>query len=250
MTTQSPNFNAITNPEQAIEQFSGEQFIEWLMSYIPEEMGRWVALSELKTDPAKPEKLRKFMLQRFLAAEALVGQKEGEPGFLGFAIANLSEVPDPLAEGALDILNQRRELNNNRDSWLKLLAALQISPEEANRTEPKEAVRHYIAELSDLYSNSEWQVVAGAWAAYERIWGEESKVLLDLLSRNTPIATKDLEVLSAASQARSESGLSAGHILDKAVFDNESKDLVWQGVSRQMEASLALLAGLQKYLQN
>src|ERR1043166_3678621 len=102
------NANVISNPQEAVEQFVGEQFIEWLMEYIPHEMKTWPVIERIQASKPKPEKIKKFMLQRFLAAEAYLGQREGDPGFLRFAIANLSESDDPEAESALQILEEKR----------------------------------------------------------------------------------------------------------------------------------------------
>src|SRR6185503_7397920 len=99
----------VTTPAEAIDQFVGEQYIEWLLNYVVHENHAWPELQSLKIAQPKIEKIRKFMLQRFIAAEAFTGGKEGEPGFLGFAIANLSESADPEAESALEILNKKRE---------------------------------------------------------------------------------------------------------------------------------------------
>src|SRR5688500_14641326 len=105
MTEPQTSFNTVSSPAEALDHFVGEQFIELTMQYLAEEMKNWESLTILETGTFKPEKIRKFLLQRFVAEEVFVGAREGDPGFLGFAVANLSESDDPLAENALEILN-------------------------------------------------------------------------------------------------------------------------------------------------
>ncbi len=251
----------VGNPTEAIDQFVGEQFIEWLVEYTAHEMRTFLVGTGITKLQPKIEKLRKFMLQRYIAAEAFTGGKEGEPGFLGFAIANLSESADPEAESALEILEKKREeefegLGSSRgikkdvhkSLWVKLLKALGVSDEEIERTEPKEWTRNYIAELSDLFSNGEWQEVAGAFAAHERSVPEENKVLLALL-KSMGIAETDLEILTWHAAADFKYVVNTGHILEKIVFDKDNKQLVWQGVTRQLQIRKDFLNELIKHLE-
>ena len=98
MNEPADQIQAVNNPQQAIEQLVGEQFIEWLMDQIVRDLAAWPALRVLRDSQAQPEKLRRFLLQRELARQAFWGGRESEPGFLGFAVANLSESDDPDAE--------------------------------------------------------------------------------------------------------------------------------------------------------
>lgn len=248
MTDPQTSFNTITSPAEAVDQFVGEQFIEWAMQYLAEETKAWEPLAALASGTFKPEKIRKFLLQRFVAEEVFSGMREGDPGFLGFAIANLSEVGDPMAENALELLNQRRQNLAGKELWGRLLKAMQATDEEISRAEPKEGTREYVAELSDLYSTGEWQSVVGAVAAYERIRALEAQVLITFLKNNTSLNDKDWEILSGYASGNSEAALAAGHILDKAVLDSESKQLVWEGIKRQADASREFLSNIMKYL--
>jgi hypothetical protein len=240
----------------------GEQFIEWAMDYILAEMKKWPVVQKIAVVSVKPEKIRKFMLQEFLAAEALLGTREGDPGFLRFAIANLSESNDPTAESALETIDQKRtaEMTGHRvekgiiqtphrELWIKLLKALGAVDEELDRAEPKEVTRTYIAELSDVYSNAEWQTAVGAFSAHERVIGEEYKILRQMLKNNTTLTEKDLEILNYNSQDTKYVG-NTSHILDKLVFDLESKQLVWEGIQKQLTQRQEFLDGLIKYLEN
>jgi hypothetical protein len=252
----------VTTPDEAVEQFVGEQFTEWLMNYVVHEMQNWPALTALKKSNPKIEKLRKFMIQRFIAAEAFTGGRDGEPGFLGFAIANLSESDNPEAESALELLEKKRleeiegqvsgktRQNHHKELWLRLLHGLGASDEEINRAEPKEWTRNYIAELSDLYSNGEWQEVAGAFAAHERSVPEEYRIMLALLKAHTQLSDSDFEVLIWHAGVDVKYVVNTGHILEKIVFDVENKRLVWQGVMRELQVRKEFLASLAEHLEN
>ncbi|MBX4191210.1 MAG: hypothetical protein KW804_00180 [Candidatus Doudnabacteria bacterium] len=195
----------MNNPEQALDEYMGEQFIDWLGNYISQEMQTWPVTSKIATAKPKLEKLKKLTMQLFLLAESFLGSREGDPGFLRFAIANLSESDDPQAESALEILEKRRtdELIGHkiergmihtakRDQWVRLLKMLGATEEEINRAEPKEPTRNYIAELSDILSTLEWQTAVGAFASMERSNGVMYKALTELLKNNTPVTEKDL----------------------------------------------------------
>jgi hypothetical protein len=252
----------VSSPTQAMEEFVGEQFTEWLLNHVVNEVRSFKTFQDLKSAQPKVEKLRKFMLQRYLAAEAFTGGKDGEPGFLGFAIGNLSESADPEAESALSILEKKREeefegLSTNRgikkdfhkELWMRLLKALGCTDEEISHAEPKEWTRNYIAELSDLYSNGEWQEVAGAFAAHERSIPEENKVLIAVIKNNTQLTDHDLEALSWHAGVDHKYVLNTSHILEKVVFDKENKALVWQGANRELEVRKEFLSELVKHLE-
>jgi hypothetical protein len=251
---------SITNPTQALEEYIGEQYIEWLMQYIPQEIESWPIIPIIKTAKPKPEKIKKFLIQIFLANESFLGSREGDPGLLRFAIANLSESNDPLAENALEILEKRRteELQGHsiekgiihtpaRDEWIRLLKATGATDEEIDRAEAKESTRNYIADLSEVYSTAEWQTAIGAMAAQERAIMEESKAVLALVKNNLSLSDKELHVLSERAAGHRLTEMT--HLLDKVVFDSEAKELVWQGVVRQQEIRRDFLTGLEKYLQ-
>ncbi len=252
-----------TDPKQALEEYMGEQFIEWLIHYIPQVMENWPIMTRIKSVQAKPEKLKKLILQIFLINEAFLGGREGDPGFLRFAIANLSESDDPLAENALEILEKRRteELIGHklergmtqtvtRMGWIKLLKALGMTEEEIDRAEPKEHTRNFIAELSDLYSTSEWQTAVGAFVAQEVSEIEESKAILSMLKKQTSLTDKDLQVLENRVGSADQQITTSSRTLDKVAFDQEAKELVWQGVERLLQIRQEFLEGLEKYLED
>lgn len=258
MNESTENIHSISSPKQAVEEYIGEQFIEWLASHIRQEMNSWPIMAVIGRSNPKPEKLRKFMLQIFQTADAFVGAREGDPGFLRFAIANLSESDDPQAESALEILEKRRheELlehkvehgilkTAHRELWLKLLLALGLTGEEVDKSEPKEAARNYIAELSDVYSNSEWQTAVGAYASSEYAEAFEYKILSNMLKNNTKLNDKDLEVLQSRAEAKF---LNAAHVLDKVVYDPQAKQLVFAGVCKQLDVRREFLNSQEKYL--
>jgi hypothetical protein len=255
--------STVSGPKQAISEFVGEQFIEWLMTYISHAMQSWPQIIAIREASPKPEKIKKFMLQRFLAAEAFLGRAEGDPGFLRFALANLSESNDPTAESALEVLEKKRsdemmghKIENgiihttHRELWLRLLTGLGLTIEEIDRAEAKEGTRNYIAELSDVYSASEWQTAVGAFAAHERAVPEEYKAIVAMLKSNTNLTEKDLETLTNHIGADTKYVVNTNHILDKIVFDPETKQLVWDGVSRQLEIRQEFLSSLMKYLES
>ena len=126
--------------------------------------------------------------------------------------------------------------------WLKLLHALGLTDEEIKRAEPKEPTRNYIAELSDAYSNLEWQTAMGAFAAHERVTAAENPVLLEMLSRVAGTSGENYGILRS-SHANT-------HVLDKIIFDQENKSLVWEGVKKQLDARHDLYRGLSKYLES
>jgi hypothetical protein len=249
----------MNEPKQAIEEFIGEQFIDWLNLFMHHEVQSWPIVDKINTAHSKPEKIKKFMLQSFLAADAFFGAREGDPGFLRFAIGNLSESDDPTAETALELLEKRRheELvghkvekgiiqTTKREQWIRLLKAVGVTDEELDRAEPKEHTRNYIAELSEVYSTMDWQTAIGAYAAGEQLAMQQATILLNLIRNNFQLSEKDLEVL--VHQSKPADRTNGGNILDKVVFDPEAKELVFEGVRRQLELTHELLDGLEKYL--
>jgi thiaminase len=254
------NIRPVTTPEEAIAQFIGEQYMEWLMNYLGHEVKTWVSLKTIAEVKPRPEKIKKFMLQRFLAAEAFTG-RDGDPGFLGFAIANLSESSDPLAENALELLESKRKAevsgvgsateqssNVHRQLWMKLLKALEVSDDELRRVEAKEPTRNYIAELSDVYSNAEWQTTMAAFAAHEKLIPDEYGAIITMLQNNLKLNSADLEVLTWHSKGDAKYVIEAGHILEGAAADEEGKALVFEGVKRQLEARRDFYDALANYL--
>ena len=256
------NIKILAAPNDAVANYIGEQFLEWLLEYITAEVKNWPELQALRAAKPKIEKIRKLILQRFVAAEAFLGSKDSEPGFLGFAIANLSESSDPLAENALGILEQKRQEeisgetsiasakhNTHRMLWLKLLKALDIPQEEINRVEAKEATRNYIAELSDIYSTGEWQTAMGAFLAHERAIPDEYEAISEMLKQNTSVSAADLEVFTWHAGVDLKYVINTSHMLEKIVVDPESKQLVWDGVSKQLNARKEFYGSLVKYLE-
>lgn len=257
------NIKQIHSPAEALEQFVGDQFTEWLMNFVASEVRSWPEIQRIGTATPKIERVRKFMLQRFLAAEAFLGGREGDPGFLGFAIANLSESADPQAESALELLEKKRDeeiaghttergivQTAHREMWSKLLRALGVTDEEIDRSEAKDMTRNYIAELSDLYSNSEWQTAMGAFGAQERSAPEEYDAIIKMLRGSAQIKGSDMEVLTWHTGVDYKYVMNTAKILEKSVFDRESKDLVWDGVNRQLTVRREFYAGLSKYLDD
>ena len=257
MTDLGDRVNQISNPQQAVEQFVGEQFTEWLLNYVQNTMKEWPVTKKLSMIQTRMEKLKKFMLQRFLVHEAFLGTKESDPGFIGFVIANLSESNEPEAESALEILEQRKRLEesqvqhshrSHRELWLRMLKSLGATSEEISRIQPKAVTRESVAEVSDIYSTSEWQIAVGAFIAYDWSTIFEYQVLAQLVKNNTPTTEKELEVFGQFVH-NSAFSISTGHVLDKLVFDQRSKQLVWVGSSKLLQAKKVFVEALAKYLE-
>jgi hypothetical protein len=255
------NIRPVITPEDAMSQFVGEQYMEWLMNYLDHEVKTWASLKAIAEAKPRGEKIKKFMLQRFLAAEAFTGGRDGDPGFLGFAIANLSESSDPLAENALELLESKRKeeisgtgstteqsANIHRQLWMKLLKALQASDEEIKRIEAKEPTRNYISELSDVYSNAEWQTTMAAFAAHEKLIPDEYSAVITMLQNNFQLNSEDMEVLTWHSKGDVKYVIEASHILERATVDEEGKAMVFEGVKRQLDARRDFYDALANYL--
>jgi hypothetical protein len=255
------NAKPITTSQQAIDQFVGEQFIEWLASFVLLEMRANSGLVGLKNKAVKIEKLRKFLLQRFLANEAFWGVREGDPGFLSFIIANLSESSDPQAETILEYLEKCQERGLLRDrpgigtsgraysqDWERLLKVLGVAEEDRVKASPKPVTRSFVAELSDIYSDSDWYLAIGALAAQELAESEENRVLYDLVKANAQVLDQDLEFLFNPEEVNSQAMIFVSKILEKIVFDEEIKGLIVQGARRQLDIRKDFFGGLMKYL--
>lgn len=248
LSTMTDDTRRLTAPEQAITDMIGEQFVEWMFEAAQQTVRSWPEIGQLHHANPKIEKIRKFLLQRFLAEETMFG-REGDPGFLGFAIANLSEASDPLAENALEMLEKVREKNADPEKsrhklWIRLLKSSGITQEEMNRAEPKEPARNYVAELSDLYSNSDWQTAIAAFESQLRCASLEYEAIKSLLKNNTDMSDEEAGVLS--SREKDTDGLEAS--LAKIAVDEEGKRQLWDGVVRQLNIRRDFYAGLVKHL--
>lgn len=257
------NIKPVTTPQDAIDQFIGEQYMEWIMDYLMHEVRTWPSLRQIAESRPRPERIKKLMIQRYLAAEAFTGGRDGEPGFLGFAVANLSESSDPVAEHALEVLETKRkeetmgaasaadpDSNVHKELWLRLLRALGASDEEIKRAEAKEPTRNYISELSDVYSNTEWQTTMAAFAAHEKMIPDEYGALTAMLKNNLQLPEQDLEVLTWHAKGDAKYVIDTKHILERVAVDQEGKELVYEGIRRQLEARRDFYDGLAKYVQD
>ncbi|MGE5297864.1 MAG: iron-containing redox enzyme family protein [Acidobacteriaceae bacterium] len=246
----------LASPEEAVANFIGEHFLEWLLDYVTERVKIWPELAEIRASQPKLEKLRKYAVQRYIAAEAFLGGREGDPGFLGFAIANLSESPDPMAENALGILEQKRQEEMGKGSeskhqqlWVKFLKSLGITDEEISHAEPKEMTRRYISDLSEVYSTSEWQTAMGAFLAHERAIPEEYAAISEMIKKNTAVSADALAVFSWHIGMDVKYVINTQHMLEKIVVDPESKQLVLEGILSQLSTRQEFYRGLMKYLK-
>lgn len=255
------SLTSITTPQQAVEDLSGEQFLAWVFDYIGQQIGSLPMIRALGKVPTKPEKLRKFLLQIYLAQQSMWGSTETEPGFLKFVLANLSESADPSAENALGILEQIRaggpvlvhEKTPNpshlAESWQRLFQSLNITAEELSHIEPKEHTRIYIAELSDIYSNSDWQTAVAAFATQWVIIPHEFQAIWGLVQTLENFDESAFEVIKfLANRTAYVHNLMSG-LLEEVSFDQENKQLVWDGVERALSAEEEFLSDLNKYLE-
>jgi hypothetical protein len=241
-----------TQAQDAVEQFVGEQFIDWLLDYINHEVQSWSGVKNVISETYKQERIKKFMLQKFLDAKAVWGGGDNDPGFLSFAISNLSESNDPSAESVLFLIEQRYKEEKNglsRDLWLKLLRGLGAKDEEIRHTEPKEPTRDYVATLSDIYSSMDWQTAMGAWVAYQKIIAFESKIIMEILKNNFNFSDADLELFRVYSEENKKFVIHPSKLLAQIVVDKENKELVMDGVRRQLKARKSYYEKVMKHLE-
>ncbi|MBI2607369.1 MAG: hypothetical protein HYW51_00920 [Candidatus Doudnabacteria bacterium] len=238
--------------QEAVDELVGEQFVEWLFEFIVHELQTWPPLEKISSGKFKQEKIRKFMIQRYLDSKAVWGGTGEDPGFLGFVIANLSESDDPTAETALSAIEVRYEEEKHglsRELWENLMKELGVGAEELKLSEPKESGRNYVSDLSELYSASEWQTAAGALAAYQIMNLEESRALVQLLKNNTQVSDPGLQALKISAEQDNKTVINPAKILEKIVFDKENKQLVWNGVWRHLDARKLYCEKIMKYLE-
>jgi pyrroloquinoline quinone (PQQ) biosynthesis protein C len=251
--TDATNLTSVTNPQQALQEFSGAQFVAWVSDYVSHQVATWPVLAKIVATAPDPQKLRKFLAQVFLAQQAMWSEKDTEPGFLKFAIANLSESDDPSAEPALEILNHKFNAETaalTRNLWLRLFQSLGLAPEELLRLEPKEATRNYISELSEVYSNFEWQTGLGALVAYWLIVPMEFQAISDLSAGLMNTTDKDWEVVKSFTHYQTQAQTLAHELLEKLSFDPDGRQLIWEGVLRQLSAEQEFLDHIGKYLDD
>jgi hypothetical protein len=74
--------------------------------------------------------------------------------------------------------------------------------------------------------------------------------MLNLLKKTTTLSDKDLQVLIDQVATADQHISKISRTLDKIVFDHEAKELVWQGVERQLQIRQEFLDGLAKYLED
>jgi hypothetical protein len=247
----------IQNQAQAVKEYTGEQFCEWLWQEITNHTAQSSELGSLLAERSRQERFKKFLLQRYLAEQAFYGKQEGDPGFLGFVHANLSESNDPLAEDALFQVLERMNstdkhsfsktglsFEHHRNLWLNLFKALQMPDEEIRHAEPKEACRSFIAEFADVLSNSAWQAALGALVSLEAARCAENSALAGMIGLNLGVSERDLEILRRSDKVFSM------RLLEKVSFDLENKELVWQGAVKQEEIRRNFLSGLDRYLKS
>jgi len=249
--TDANNLTSVTNSDQAIQEFVGGQFIVWLVDYIIHEVGRWPVMAKIENAKAEGQKLRKFLTQLFLVQQAMWSEKDSEPGFLKFALANLSESSDPAAEPAVAVLESRFSVKSGdelRVLWVSLFQVLGLTAEELMRLEPKEATRNYIAELSELYSSSEWPTGLGALVCYWTLIGPKFKAIRQLCCKLENYSVKDFEIINSLAVYETQ-GLTLAHeLLEKLSFDHENKYLIWDGVQRHLSLEQEFLNHTVKYL--
>lgn len=250
------NIHLVVSPNDAVEQFLGEDFARWVMDYVQQEVSSWPEMRLSFHSQVRAEKIPKFIIQCFLVSEEFWGAKESDPGLLGFALANLSEADDPEAEIALEILRKKnqKEVSQpesgsiHRQLWLRLLKGLAVLEEDLLRLSPKEPARNYIAEISDICSNSEWPTTMAAIAAYEQANIAEYPLISSMLKNSTKLSDADLEIFDWLLEFNKKSLLDSIHILEKISNDQKTKQLIWEGARRELAARKEFYKGLSKYL--
>lgn len=239
---------SIHSPEQAIREYAGGQFVVWLCDEIVSQTQRWEVLDKLtEKQPTSPQ-FRKFLLQLFLSERAMWDGPDGEPGFLRFAIANLSESDDPAAEHALEYLQTSLLDEGLSDYWSRLFEALEMPTADLKRVEPKEITRNYIAELSEVYSNAEWQEAVGSFAAMQVISPFKYEAALKL-ARGLGLGERDTEALKTLSGRVNFSRQLAYELLEKISFSEDFKELIWQGVQKTLSTEEEFLSQVSHYLE-
>ncbi len=250
--TDATNLTSVHNPEQAIHEFVGGQFISWLAETIRHVVSNWPVMEQIAAAHPPAQQLRKFLTQLFLIQQAMWSERDTDPGFLKFAIANLSESNDPAAESALAVLETKFNPaigEHLKTLWLKLFHSLGLSQEELMRLEPKESTRNYIAELSELYSTAEWQTGVGALVSYWILIGPKFQAIYALARQLENFSEKEFEILKLLANYEPQ-GLSLAHeLLEKLSFDPTTKQLIWEGVIRQLGVEQEFLEHTAKYLE-
>ena len=242
------SLTSITTPEQAIREFSGGQFVIWLCEEVTNQVQAWPILRSLAEKEPGPAKFRKFLLQVYLSERAMWDGADGEPGFLRFAIANLSESDEPAAEHGLEALQSNFAAEDLSASWARLFESLEMPTADLKRVEPQEITRNYIAELSELYSNSVWQEAVGAFVALQVVAPFKFDAILKL-AKGLGLNEKVLEVLKVLASRKIGSRQLAYELLEKISFSEPFKELIWQGATKALEAEEEFLNQASHYLE-
>ena len=243
------NLTSITTPEQAIQEFSGSQFVVWLCDSVTSQVQVWPVLKKLADKEPDLPKFRKFLLQVYLSERAMWDGADGEPGFLRFAIANLSESDEPAAEHGLEALQSNFGAEDLSAAWTRLFEGLEMPPEDLKRVEPKEITRNYIAELSEVYSNSEWQEAVGAFVALQVAAPFKFEAILRL-AKQLSLNEKNLEALKTLSARQNKSRQLAYELMEKISFSEVYKYLIWQGATTALAAEEEFLNQASRYLES
>lgn len=240
---------AISTPDQAVTELFGEQFVTWLVDYTRRETEYFT--KNLGQGIVEPDlaHFRRFILQTYAAERAMWNTSDDSPGFLKFAIANLSECQEPVAEHVLSVLEANVSADTWAEAWGRLFTALGLTASDFSRIEPKEVTRNYIAELSEVYSTAEWQQATGSFAAQWMVMPHKFQAIYALAQKTPGLTPRDLEVLKMLSSQETKSQQLAFELLEKISFEQESKELVWQGVSRAMEIEKEFFGSVAKYLE-
>ena len=247
-------------PEDALANLTGEHFLYWLFEYVSDMVKTWPEFV-IKDKTVKEERLKKFLLQRFLVSKSFWGKKEQDPGLLSFALSNLSECPDPLAENTLEFLEKMKQadstqgdkpggISSHEKLWSRLFSALGITESEVAAMEPKDITRSYISELSDYYMTAEWQSVIGAIIAHEHMRPIEFLVLEELTKKNVQLNKDALELFHVPVNADEKWLAASSHALEKVMMDPESRRLVLDGAARQASVMHDWYSVMVRYLSS
>ena len=90
----------------------------------------------------------------------------------------------------------------------------------------------------------------GAFLAHERAAPDEYSALVDMLKKNASLSSEALEALTLHVGVDPKYVINTSHMLEKIVVDPESKQLVWDGISRQLTAKKEYYQNLRKYLED